>query len=244
MKSGLPNAMKVGRELKDKGKSFGVRLDSGDLQYLSSQVRKRLDAEGLEDAFITVSNELDEQIVQQLVKDGAPVDAWGVGTKLVTGGEHSSLTGVYKLSAKSEAGRMQPVIKLSDNPQKTTDPGVKQVHRFHDENGTPLADMVCLDGESIELGETHVLYHPQLEAQFELSDYAEIVPLLQPVMIEGRRAEPAPSLSSIQEHVVDGLKRLHGTHKRLINPHRYKVSLSGALKELKVSLIRARQSRR
>ncbi|MDC7127352.1 MAG: nicotinate phosphoribosyltransferase, partial [Spirochaetales bacterium] len=132
--SGIENAIIVGKELKAKGYNFGVRIDSGDLQYLSEEIRKRLDAEGLPDAFIAVSNDLNEHIIRQLVRDGAPINSWGVGTQLVTGGDDSSLTGVYKIVAKQQGDKLVPTIKLSNNPEKTTNPGFKQVYRFYDKN--------------------------------------------------------------------------------------------------------------
>jgi len=124
LKSGIISAINVGKKLKERGKNFGVRLDSGDIQYLSTEVRKMLNNAGLNEATITASNDLDESIIETLVNSGVPVNVWGVGTRLVTGGEDSALTGVYKMTACEDAdGRMEPVMKLSDNPEKTTNPG-------------------------------------------------------------------------------------------------------------------------
>ncbi|TFH05203.1 MAG: nicotinate phosphoribosyltransferase, partial [Spirochaetales bacterium] len=142
--TGLEAAIEVGQRLKAKGKQIGVRLDSGDLEYLSKQVRHRLDEAGLTDATITASNELNEQIIHQLITNGSPIDSWGVGTSMVTGGDAASLTGVYKLASKTENGTAVATVKVSNQPAKTTNPGTKQVYRFRDANGTPLADLVAL----------------------------------------------------------------------------------------------------
>ncbi len=231
--SGLDNAIRVGKTLKARGHRFGVRLDSGDLEYLSKQVRAELDAAGLEDATITVSNELDEQIIHHLVTSGSPIDSWGVGTRLVTGGEDSSLTGVYKLAAKGD-GRLDPTIKLSNQPAKTTNPGVKQVYRFFDASDSPLADLIALEDEQIVHGEPYTFHHPDLSAsKFEMTRYAKIVPLLRKQMDRGERCRECISLPDLQAHCTESLDRFDETYKRIINPHIYKVSLSDRLAELK-----------
>ena len=138
--SGIEAAIDAGKMLAGKGKNFGVRLDSGDIQYLSVAVRKALDEAGLTKATITVSNELTEEIVESLVLNGSPIDFWGVGTHMVTGGSESSLTGVYKLSAKTGAdGRLSR--SWLENPEKATNPGVKQVWRLYNEDGSMEADI-------------------------------------------------------------------------------------------------------
>ena len=129
--SGIEAAIKIGLEQKAKGKRIGVRIDSGDLSYLTKAIRAKLDEAGLEDATICVSNDLTEEIIRSLVSDGAPIDSWGIGTHLVTGGSQSSLNGVYKLSAKEESGTMIPCLKVSNSYEKTTNPGIKQVYRSH-----------------------------------------------------------------------------------------------------------------
>jgi len=146
LKSGIPGAIKAGRKLKDQGKNFGVRLDSGDIHYLSKEARRMLDEAGLKNATITASNDLDESIIETLVTAGAPVNSWGVGTQMVTGGADSSFTGVYKLAARrDEKGVVIPAMKLSDNPEKTSNPGIKQVWRITDSGGNAIADVIGLD---------------------------------------------------------------------------------------------------
>lgn len=236
--SGIDAAVAVGKELAGDGRAIGVRLDSGDLAYLSQQVRRRLDDAGLRDARIIVSNELTEEIIAQLKGEGAPIDGWGVGTNLVTGGEDSSLTGVYKLAARRNGGDWEPTLKVSNNPEKTTNPGIKQVQRFLDESGQPLADLITLESEAIEPGRKLRFYHPTVEyGHFDLSGYQTIQALLRPQMEGGKRISVAEDLNRIRERVAHGLAALHPTHKRIINPHSYKVSLSRELRDLKYQLV-------
>lgn len=238
--TGIENAIKVGHALKRQGKRLGIRLDSGDLEYLSKQCRIRLDAAGLQDARIIVSNELNEEIVHQLVTEGSPIDGWGVGTQLVTGGSDSAFSGVYKLAAKQSNGKMEPTIKLSNNPEKTTTPGVKQVYRYFDADGSPMGDLLTLDDEAPRTDGPVNFYHPMYEERkYRLTSYAQCRPLLEPVMREGKRTAPALQLNEIREHTIAGIRRLDDTYKRLINPHVFKVSLSEGLKRLKFDLMRS-----
>jgi len=167
LKSGIVNAIKVGKELSARGENFGVRLDSGDIHYLSVEVRKRLDAAGLTKAVITVSNELDEQIIKTLTDAGAPINAWGVGTRMVTGGSDSAFSGVYKLAAISDAdGKLLPKMKVSDNHEKTTNPGVKQVWRIKDPWGMFVCDVMALDDpplcDILEQSRPYIFWHPEI----------------------------------------------------------------------------------
>ena len=244
--SGIESAIAVGRELKRRGKRFGVRLDSGDIQYLSKQVRRRLDGAGLTDARIAVSNELDERIIHQLVSADSPVDLWGVGTQLVTGGGDPALTGVYKLAAKeTENGTFAPTMKVSDNPEKSTNPGIKQVWRFYGAGDYPLADLVTLDerppagADMVRSGETGErppvrFYHPSGDyRKFTLEGWERCEPLLVKHMEGGRVIGERPPLSRIRERTLVNLRRLDETYTRIINPHVYKVSVSKPLRRLK-----------
>ena len=237
--SGIDSAIKVGLEMKEQGQKMGVRLDSGDLDYLSHQVRRRLDAAGLEDARITVSNELNEQIIAQLVATGAPIDAWGVGTKLVTGEGDPSLTGVYKLVAVGpDAENLTPVIKVSNTPEKTTNPGAKKLYRLEDHDGHPLGDLIALASDELPEEGQMTLFHPGNEHQYYRLT-ADVVkrPLLQCVMKDGIRLHEREDLTSLQARCKHELELLDATYKRVINPHVYKVSLSPALKTLKFGMI-------
>lgn len=235
--SGIENAIAVGKNLVARGGQLGVRLDSGDIQYLSKQVRRRLDAAGLHGARIAVSNELDEQIVHQLVSAGSPVDLWGVGTQLVTGGNDPALTGVYKLAAKENAqGAFVPTMKVSDNPEKSTNPGIKQVWRFYGQNDYPIADLISLDDAPPDTTGTAPVrfYHPAGDwRKFTLEGYHRCEPLLVQQMSAGRITDPLPALADIRSRTLENLDRLDETYTRIINPHIYKVSVSKPLRTLK-----------
>ena len=238
--SGIEAAIKIGLEQKTKGKKIGVRIDSGDLSYLTKEIRAKLDAAGLEDATICVSNDLTEEIIKSLVSDGAPIDSWGIGTHLVTGGTQSSLNGVYKLSAKEENGTMIPCLKVSNSYEKTTNPGIKQVYRFFDENHSPLADLITLADEEIESGKNITFYHPFSTADFfvmKKGRYSTFTPMLTKKMENGKRITPAPALTEIQRSSAEKLAVFDKSYKRQINPHIYKVSLSEKLKNLKTELL-------
>lgn len=240
--SGIENAVTVGLEQKAKGKKIGVRIDSGDLSYLSKEVRKRLDNAGLEDATICVSNDLSESVIETLVQDNAKIDSWGIGTYLVTGGTQSALGGVYKLAAKEHNGAFIPTIKLSNSFEKTTNPGIKQVWRFFDKDNSPLADLIALDDEVFAPGNKYLFSHPFSQDDFfvmKSTDYTACRPMLNLVMKGGRCIEHQPvPLDSIRENAISQLGTLHRSYKRQVNPHIYKVSLSEKLIALKTNMVR------
>jgi nicotinate phosphoribosyltransferase len=241
LKSGIQNAIKAGKKLEAKGKKFGVRLDSGDMQYLSVEVRKILDEAGCKNAFITVSNDLDENIIENLVREGAPIDSWGVGTRLVTGGQASAFTGVYKLAARFEKEKVIPVMKLSDNQEKTTNPGVKQVWRILDKNTSAVADVLAIEsgGESgLKAGHSYNFWHPSADYRhFSHTIDGSVQPLLKKRIDNGKLSEKQPLLVEIKEHAAANLERFDATYKRLLNPHVYKVSITEQLRSLKLELI-------
>ncbi|HHU36348.1 MAG TPA: nicotinate phosphoribosyltransferase [Treponema sp.] len=238
LESGLPAAITVGKELAAKGKNFGIRLDSGDIQYLSEEVRKKLDAAGLPDATITASNELNEEIIDSLLRHEAPIDSWGIGTHMVTGGNEASFTGVYKLSARTdEEGDLLPTMKLTDNPEKMTNPGIKQVWRLFHEDGTAKADVISPEDEPVLAGKESRFYHPTNEIQSFVFTPARCVPLLSKKMAAGKRIAPPESLQTIQERVQTGLRQFDRTYHRLLNPHLYKVSLTKKLRQLKFDFL-------
>lgn len=238
--SGIEAAIKIGLEMKAKGKRIGVRIDSGDLSYLTKAVRVKLDEAGLEDATICVSNDLTEDVISTLINDGAPIDSWGIGTHLVTGGTQASLNGVYKLSAQEENGTLAPKMKISNSYEKTTNPGRKQVYRFFDKAGNALADLIALDDEQITEGKAYTLYHPfstQDLFHMKSSQYETIKPLLVKKMENGKKIAPSPCLKEIQAKAADLISHFDKSYKRQINPHIYKVSLSGKLRNLKTEMI-------
>lgn len=239
--SGIENAIIVGKELQKTGHHIGVRIDSGDLSYLSREIRKRLDNAGLPEAKIYVSNDLTEEIIDALVRDGVPIDSWGIGTHLVTGGSQSSLNGVYKLSAKqSSSGAFVPTMKISNSFEKATNPGIKQVWRFYDEEGLAIADLIAMNDETVAIGNDIVFCHPANEADFFIlkgSRQAYCKPMLELCMKQGVALDSVhPSLRELQMRVRESLATFHSSYKRMINPHIYKVSLSRKLKDLKTRL--------
>jgi nicotinate phosphoribosyltransferase len=238
--SGIENAIIVGKELQAQGHSMGIRIDSGDLSYLSREIRRKLDDAGLTKTRIYVSNDLTEEIIETLVHDEVPIDSWGIGTHLVTGGTQSSLNGVYKLSARQlPDGSFLPTMKISNSFEKATNPGIKQVWRFYDAENSAIGDLITLEQEEVGAGVDWTFYHPFNEAdQFVLknSRYTCCKPLLSCKVKDGLRVQDTPSLKDIQTYAFDDMATFHRSYKRMINPHIYKVSLSKELKSLKMRL--------
>ncbi|MBR1625110.1 MAG: nicotinate phosphoribosyltransferase, partial [Clostridia bacterium] len=161
LRSGVPNAIKVFDEMKAKGlKPMGIRLDSGDLAYLTKKARKMLDDAGHADCKICVSGDLDEYILSSLDKQGAKIDSYGVGTKLITSSLTPALGGVYKLSALEVDGKWEPKIKLSDTTEKITNPGIKTTYRIYDEEKMAFADLICLRNETFDTTKPLTIFHP------------------------------------------------------------------------------------
>ena len=246
LKSGIKNAIIAGGELVKKGLNFGVRLDSGDISYLTAEVRRELDKAGFPQATITVSNELTEEIIETLVQQHTPINSWGVGTHMVTGGNEASFTGVYKLAARHDktSGTMKPAMKFSDNPEKSTNPGIKNVYRLFDETGMAKADILALADETLAPGDERRYFHPSVDyRQFSFAA-ASVQPMLRPVVKDGERADTklpaAEQLRLARETMVKQLETLDDSYKRILNPHIYKVSLTEAAKDLKMEFISAR----
>lgn len=243
LKSGIKNAIIVGKDLKAMGHNFGVRLDSGDILYLSREVRRALDAAGLTDATISVSNELDEEIISTLVHSKAPIDGWGVGTNMVTGGSDSSFTGVYKLCAVENLhGELNPMMKFSDNPAKTTNPAVKDVYRLYDKDGAAWADVLTLHDELVMENVSYSYFHPSLD--FRRFNFASprIRRLLEKRIENGvllnEQNDDGQYIKGCNAFLKNELKAFDASYKRLLNPHIYKVSLSERLRNLKALFIK------
>ncbi len=250
LKSGIKNAIKAGAKLVEQGYNFGVRLDSGDISYLSNEVRKELDKAGFPQAYISVSNELTEEIIETLVSENTPIASWGVGTHMVTGGNESSFTGVYKLAARNNSSieTIQPTMKFSDNPAKTTNPGVKNVWRLYDDKGMARADVLALENETIECGKEYRYYHPMIDyRQFDFKA-SSIKPMLRLKLSKGERVEPrlseAEQLRISRNRMMQEIETLDASYKRILNPHIYKVSISEELKNLKLRFIKENQARK
>ena len=240
LKSGIPNAITVFKELKEKGyKPIGIRLDSGDLAYLTKEARKMLDKEGFEDVSIVVSNDLDENIIASLDLQGAKIDAYGIGTKLITGGEVSSLGGVYKLAAiEKENGVFEPKMKFSNSPEKITNPGFKQVVRFVDKTtGKAKADLICLFDEDFSNLEELEIYHPIYTFKRKTLTNFTVRKLLIPIFKNGELVYKVPSIKKIKENVKKSENEIWEEYKRQINPDVYKVDLSDKLWNLKTELL-------
>jgi nicotinate phosphoribosyltransferase len=241
LRSGVPNAIKVGEELRGKkeGDLTGIRLDSGDLTFLSREARKMLDEAGFDRARILGSSDLDEWLIESIKKQGAEIDVWGVGTRLVTSYSCPALGGVYKLSAIFEDGHLRPKLKVSDDPEKTTNPGVKKVYRFYDEKNFMRGDAIVFEDESLAKGQPVRVFHPMLShiskiypAQFEREE------ILVPIIQGGKRVYQNPTLKEIQEKTLRSLTHLRPEHKRLQNPHLYHVSLGEKLFQKKQELLK------
>ena len=233
LKSGVPNAITVALEMRERGEKLSaIRLDSGDLAYLSQEARKMLDDAALHDTKIVCSGELDEYIIHDLNAQSAKIDMYGVGTKLVTADGDPALTGVYKMAAWRDSGRWEMKLKITDSIKKSTLPGVKQVWRMRNSDGDMTADIIELEDNEPDFSRPVCGYHPFMDRQKQVyDDIARADPLLEPVFSGGRITAKTPSLEDIRNKVVRELKHLHPTFKRLLNPHIYKVSLGPVLME-------------
>lgn len=240
LKQGIPNAIKVFDELKAKGyKPKGIRLDSGDLAYLSKKARKMLDEAGYKDAIIVASGDLDEYSINSLKNQGAEINSWGVGTRLITSADMPALGGVYKLSGIEEDGIITPKIKISENPEKITNPGFKNIYRVYDNStGKAEADFIFLRNED-EYDQTKplTLTHPtERWKQIEFSNYS-LRKLHVDVIKNGELVYKLPSLKEIKEYTNKELESFWDEYKRLDKPHVYKVDLSDKLYALKKGML-------
>ncbi len=255
LESGVPNAVKVFEELRRKGhKPFGIRLDSGDLAYLAIQSARILNDAGFPDVKIVLSNELDElviwQIISQIREEGGRygVDPdhlverliYGVGTRLITSKGAAALDGVYKLVAVEKDDELIPAIKISESPAKTLNPGNKQVWRLYDEREKATADYLALDQENPEEVESLILRHPINHSKRRKIDSARLTriePLMEEILLDGRVVCDFPDIEAMRKRRHEDVEKLDPGVKRLINPHRYHVSLSEKLWDLKQRLI-------
>lgn len=241
LQSGVPNAITVARELREKGyELMGIRLDSGDLAYLSKEARQMLDEAGFQDAVIVASSDLDEWLLESLKRQGARVDIWGIGTRLVTSFSSPALGGVYKLTALDENGeKMVPKIKRSDNPEKITNPGLKRVFRMFDQRGKMRGDVLFFANEQIPTSTRFRAYHPMYSHVSKSYPKAfQMQELLVPVFKKGKLVYDTPSVQKIRKNTLQNLSRLDAAYKRFQNPHTYHVSLSSHLFKAKQRLLR------
>ena len=240
LRSGVPNAIRVFDELRAAGhEPKGIRLDSGDLAYLSKRARELLDDAGYPNAIICASGDLDEYLINSLKNQGAKIDLWGVGTKLITSADMPALGGVYKLSAlyPAEGGEI-PKIKLSDNSDKITNPAFKDVYRIYDKkSGKAEADLIVVRGEVIDESEPLTIFHPkETWKRTTFTDY-RVRPLTQQILRGGELVRPLPSLAEICMYAEQEKESFWDEYKRPDNPHVYKVDLSQKLFDIKNKLI-------
>ena len=244
LKSGVPNAIKVFQEMKAagilKGK-YGIRLDSGDLAYLSKCAKVMLEEAGFGDAIISASSDLDENLIASLKSQGSKINLWGVGTKLITSDDCPAFGGVYKLAAEEdEDGNFMPKIKLSNNPGKVTNPGIKKVFRIYDKETDKIkADLIALEHEMIDEKQNIVIRDSNAKwRKMELpAGTFYVKELLVPIFIDGKQVYESPKTMEIQEFCNKEKKSLWDEHLRLNNPHIVPVDLSEKLLQLKNRLI-------
>ena len=240
LRQGIPNAIRVHNEyLAPRGHALrGIRIDSGDLAYLSNRAREMLDAAGLHDTKITVSNSLDEYLIKDLVQQGAAIDNFGVGERLITAKSNPVFGGVYKIVALEKDGAIIPKIKISETLAKTTTPGYKQLWRLYDAGGKAIADVITLHDEEINDSQPYELFDPEYPWKRKTVTGFRAEKRLQTWMEAGARSTAMPSLTDVRAYCQREQQTLWDEIRRLENPHGYYVDLSQALWQLKQDLIR------
>ena len=239
LNSGVPNAIKVAKDyLIPNGYTLkGIRLDSGDLAYLSKEARKMLDEAGLEDTKICVSNSLDEYTITSLLNEGAPIDSFGVGENLITSKSCPVFGGVYKLSAIEKEGKLEPKIKISDNVGKITNPGFKKVMRFYDKNsGYAIGDVIALKDEEIN-PDSYTIVDEHADFKRHKIDNYTLRELQVPIFINGCLVYDEPTLEETRKYAEEEFKTIYPESQRLYNPHIHHVGLSKELLNLKRNMI-------
>jgi len=241
LRSGIPNAIKVAKEvLEPMGKRLkGVRIDSGDIAYLSKRTREMLDKAGLTDCKITVSNSLDEFIIRDLISQGACIDSFGIGERLITSKSEPVFGGVYKLAAlEDENGNITPKIKVSENVEKITTPHFKQVWRLkNNQDGKYIADVLTLRDEVIDSNKPYTIFDPtHTWKKRTLTDF-EAEPILVPIFEKGKMVYSLPSIQEIRANCAEKTAMLWSEVTRFENPHPYYVDLSQKLWDIKMSLL-------
>ena len=244
LKSGVPNAIRVFQEMRDANiplTKYGIRLDSGDLAYLSKKARKMLDEAGFTDATISASSDLDETLIDSLKAQGAAIDSWGVGTNLITSKDQPAFGGVYKLAAiKNADGTFTPKIKLSENTAKVTNPGNKTIYRIYDkESGKINADLICLADEKFDENKDLRLFDPVetwKKTKYKAGTY-EMRELLVQIFDEGTCVYDSPSVMEMREYCKKEQETLWNESRRLVNPHEVYVDLSDRLYAMKAELL-------
>ena len=228
LRSGIPTAIEVANELKDEINFLGIRLDSGDIAYLSKEARKMLDAAGYPDAKIVASNDLDEDTITHLKQQGAKIDAWGVGTKLITAYDNPALGAVYKLAClEDDNGNMVDRLKVSENPAKLTIPGIKRVYRIiNKDTGMAAGDYIALENEDVSAEASIKLFHPtHTYLEKEVKNF-EIRDLHTDIFINGEQVYDVPTVHESAQYFKENKELLWNEYLRLLNPEFYPVDLS------------------
>src|SRR5690606_16026445 len=240
LKTGVPNAIRVADEMGDKINFLGVRLDSGDMAYISKQVRAQLDEAGYPEAKIYASNNLDSKTILNLKMQGAKIDVWGVGTRLITAFDQPALGAVYKLvSIEDKNGNMRNTIKLTSNAAKMSTPGKKQVWRItSNEKGKSEGDYVALWDERPDLDEELFMFHPIHTYINKTVENFTAVPLLKDIFVDGELVYDLPDLKQIKAHAKESLTALWDEYKRILNPEAYPVDLSQKAYDNKLAIIK------
>ena len=241
LKSGVPNAIRAFREvLTPLGiTKCAIRLDSGDITYLSKKARKMLDEAGFTECKIVASNSLDENIIRDIILQGAKIDSFGVGERLITAKSNPVFGGVYKLVAKEKNGEVIPKIKVSENPEKITNPHFKKVYRIYDdETGKASADLICVYDEVIDEKSPLEIFDPTETWKKKTFTSYTLRPLLVPVFKGGECVYDSPEISEIRSYCLSEVDTLWDEVKRFENPHKYYVDLSKKLWDIKQSLLR------
>ena len=236
LKSGVPAAIRVFKELKPE--KMGIRIDSGDITYLTKKARKMLDDAGLEDCSIVVSNSLDEYLIRDILSQGACVDSFGVGERLITAESEPVFGGVYKLAALEKDGQMIPKIKKSENVEKITNPGFKSVYRLFDKDSNrALADIIVLDGETISEDEPYEIFDPSAVWKRKKIENFYVKNLREQIFDKGECVYESPSVDEIRDYCSQQLDVMWDEMKRFENPQTYYVDLSYNLWRLKNKMI-------
>lgn len=242
LEMGVPHAIQVFKELKAKGqlpKKYGIRIDSGDLGYLSREATRMFTEAGFPDAIISGSNDLDEYLIQSLKEQGCTVTSWGVGTKIITADGTSALGGVFKMSAREQGDGFEPVMKISNDVSKMTNPGIKTVRRFYrKDNGKMITDLICLENEAKPDGGDFTLVTESAKwgKKYLKAGKYTCEEMLKPVMRNGE-AEPLPTLKETIAYANEQMETLWPEYKRLMNPNIMEVNLSDKLQALKTQII-------
>lgn len=242
IKSGIPNAIKAYENvLKPLGKRLkGIRIDSGDITYLTKKVRKMLDAAGLTDCTIFISNSLDEYIIRDILLQGASIDSFGVGERLITSKSEPVFGGVYKLVATEKDGKYVPKIKLSENVEKITTPGYKKVYRlFSNETGNMIADLIALYDEEFDFTKPITLFDPVYTWKKKTFENYRVEEILKPIYEKGKLVYKTPTVMESKKYCAEQVGRLWDEVKRFENPQTYYVDLSQKLWDVKHSLLSA-----